>query len=273
MVCLALGEGVFNLAAFNVLREPGWHTALMALCVIVGVPICAFAAGKWARQWPNPKLSTALWRMIIVLLVTFGGLYSVNVIRVSYLASQGDMIAKYPWLSWAFFPLNLLIFLAAALSTYLSTDPEPNFAETRRKMDGAASKVNELDSKIQRYIHQFDCEKAGLQQLALQVIARYRMINRRHRKTQAPSYFDDPSDANHLPQIPIYSVTKFVGASGYAAVPSINRASLEGHDQLPGAPEMGDIAEISRGKTSERNVTTVYRDGPRNSGYSAKGAS
>lgn len=207
VIALSLGEGAFNLTAFNILREPGWKTILMALCVIVGIPFSAFAIGKWAKQWPAPKLSTAIIRMFIVIAFTVGGLITINRIRIAYL--QDSVLSQHPWLAWAFLPLNFFILGVCALLAYLASDPEPGFAEARRKVDRVAAKIHSLESRMQRLAGAFRSKTAAMAQAAHQGIFYYRMLNRRSRTTPPPRYFDDPNDPNHLPPLPIYQTTTF----------------------------------------------------------------
>jgi len=207
MIVISIGEGVFNLNAFNILREPGWKTILMALCVIIGVPVAAFALGHWAKQWPAPKLPTVVVRMTIVLAFTAAGLITINRIRVAYL--QANVLTQHPWLAWAFLPLNFFILGVCALLAYLATDPEPGFAEARRKVDKQAEKIHSLDSKFRRLVHGFEIKKAALRQACIQGISYYRMHNRRNRTNSPPRYFDDPNDPNHLPTLPTFETPNY----------------------------------------------------------------
>jgi len=251
VIALSLGEGAFNLSAFNVLREPGWKTILMALCVIVGIPFSAFAIGKWAKQWPAPKLSTAIVRMLIVVAFTVGGLITINRIRIAYL--QDGVLSQHPWLAWAFLPLNFFILGVCALLAYLASDPEPGFAEARRKVDRIAAKVHSIESKMRRLVSGFNSKTAALSQAAIQGVFYYRMLNRRARSGQPPRYFDDPTDPNHLPPLPVYQTAKHA----LEGLPADDHPGAERKPAL--LPTQADQSDSSAKRKHRTSATTVEK--------------
>jgi hypothetical protein len=199
MLALACGEAAFNLVAFDVFREPGYRTVLMALVVVIAIPLCAWFVGIWIRQWPKPAWVTTTKVCFVVASLVFV-LIGMNRIRLAYLAQlQPTLLSEHPELKWAFMAANLVVLFAAALVTYLATDPEPGFAEAKTRVDKAVKEIHKIDGKLNHLAERVITECKQIRAGALQLIAFYRAINRRYRSAPAPNYFDDANDPNHIP--------------------------------------------------------------------------
>ena len=194
---LTAGEIAFNLVAFNVFREPGLHTALMAGAVSVAIPLCAWCIGVWIRQWPEPLWATAV-KILLVAGALIAVLFGVNHIRIEYLRELAPALVSRASLELAFFTINLVVLIGATLVTYWSYDPEPGFAETKRELDRATQLMHHIEGRIASYQGELLTNVEMAKEAGWQLMGYYRMVNRRRRE-RVPRYFDDDEDRNYRP--------------------------------------------------------------------------
>lgn len=206
---LTLGEAAFNLVAFNIFREPGLYTALMVLGVVIAIPFCAWFVGLWIRQWPQPWWKTAL-KLFVIIGILAWVLFGINRIRLAYLRTLApDFLTAHPELEWAFLAINGVVIVGAALVTFLAHDPQPGFAEAKRKVDRSNTEICEMEGQLNRLTGQVLAQMEMLKESGWQLIARYRMVNRRKRSA-VPRYFDDDTDKNYRPEF----VAVHIGPNG-----------------------------------------------------------
>lgn len=199
LLLLTVGEGAFNLVAFNVFQEPAYYTILMALAVSLAIPICAWSVGVWVRQWPRPAWRTAL-KVVTVTGVLVAVLLGINEVRIAYLQAQAaEFVAAHPELSQAFLAVNLVILVAAMLVTYLAHDPEPGFAQARKRVHASELRLQRLDGVLGQLAAGLRAEAEMAKEAGLELIAYYRLLNRRGRDS-CPRYYDEPSEPAHEPQ-------------------------------------------------------------------------
>lgn len=199
LAVLTAGETAFNLVAFNVFREPGLHTFLMAAAVSVAIPLCAWSLGVWIRQWPAPAWVTAT-KIVLTAAALVAVLVGVNGIRMKYLQQLAPEFAgNSAGLQAAFFTVNVVVLIAAVLVTYFSHDPEKGFAESKLKLDRALRIESNLMGRIERLRSMLATDVEMIKEAGWQLMAYYRMVNRRRRE-RVPSYFDDDEDKNYRPQ-------------------------------------------------------------------------
>ena len=205
---LTVGETAFNLVAFNVFREPAFYTALMALAVGVAIPLCAWAIGVWVRQWPPPWWVTAA-KLVVVAGVVVAVLVGINRVRLAYLQEQApEFVGAHPELSLAFFTVNIVILVAAALVTYLAHDPEPGFAEAKAKVDWCNAAICKIEGRLDQLANALRTEAEMAKEAGWQLMAYYRMVNRRRRE-HVPRYFDHDTEKNYQPEFVEVTVGQF----------------------------------------------------------------
>lgn len=196
---LTVGEMAFNLVAFNVFQEPAIFTALMALAIGVAIPLCAWGVGVWVRQWPPPWWNTAA-KLVVVVGAMVGVLVGINQVRLAYLVELAPEFAKvHPELGLAFFAVNIVILVAAALATYLGHDPEQGFAEAKANVGWCNWAMRRIEGKLDALANAFRTEVEMAKEGGWQLMAYYRMINRR-RRDRVPQYFDDDTNKNYRPE-------------------------------------------------------------------------
>ncbi len=199
LLLLTVGEGAFNLVAFNVFQEPAYYTILMALAVSLAIPICAWSVGMWVRQWPRPAWRTLL-KVVTVTGVLVAVLLGINEVRIAYLEAQApEFVAAHPELSQAFLAVNLVILVAAMLVTYLAHDPEPGFVQARKRVEASERRLERLDGVLGQLIASLRAEAEMAKEAGLELVSFYRLLNRRGRDS-CPRYYDDPSEPAHRPE-------------------------------------------------------------------------
>jgi len=210
MAFLSIGEGAFNLVAFNVFHEPGPYTILMASTIAIGIPICALFIGAKLRQFPEPWWSTVL-KIIVAVAGGIGMLVFIAQVRFAYLSDISPEFAKaHPELGRAFLAINIFVLFAATFITYLSKDPLEGFAEAKTKLDRVNSRISKIEGKLDHWATEFEAEVNIWKENGRSLMAFYRNVNRRYRKEKAPNYFDDPNEENHNPNfVQVRKVSQF----------------------------------------------------------------
>jgi hypothetical protein len=221
LALLTIGELAFNLVVFNVFQEPAVYTALMALAIGVAIPLCAWAVGVWVRQWPPPWWVTAA-KIVVVTAVVMAVLAGINQIRLGYLAEQDPKFtAAHPELTVAFFTVNIVILVAAAVSTYLAYDPEPGFAEAKSNVDRCNARIRTVAGRLDQLANAVRTEVEMAKEAGWQLMAYYRMVNRRGRE-QVPAYYDDDNDKNHRPAFVEVITTQIHGGVQQPSDPGVS---------------------------------------------------
>lgn len=219
MALFTIGEAAFNVVAFNVFQEPAIYTVLMTSAVAVAIPVCAYLVGIWLRQWPPPWWATAA-KLVGVVGIVAGVLIAINRVRLAYLGELAPEFARaHPELDLAFFAINILVLVGAAAVTYLAYDPEPQFAEAKAKVDWGNAAMREIEGKLDQLANAFRTEVEMAREAGWQLMAYYRMVNRRRRE-RVPRYFDDETEKNYRPEFATVNVGQYhVGPLGAVATP------------------------------------------------------
>lgn len=233
LALLTIGELAFNVVAFNVFQEPAFYTLLMAAAVGVSIPICAYLVGIWIRQWPPPWWKTAA-KLIAVVAILVGVLIGMNRVRIAYLEDLAPEFAKaHPELSMAFFAINILVLLGAAVVTYLAYDPEPGFAEAEAKVEWCSSAMRAIEGKLDGLGNAFRTEVEMAKESGHSLMAYYRSVNRRWRE-KVPRYFDDDEDKNYRPDFaPVREVVQYHAGPSPLPTPAAASSPELTRDVLP----------------------------------------
>jgi hypothetical protein len=133
MGLITTGEVFFNNVAFDVFGKSAPTTFIMALAVGLSIPLCAYMAGLWLRQWPSPWHKTAIKFTALLGNVVFA-LFAVNTARLVHLETNPEL-AIDPRLNCAFLTMNIVMLAAVVILTYLTYDPVPGFKEVKSKWE------------------------------------------------------------------------------------------------------------------------------------------
>lgn len=199
LALLSLGEAAFNLVAFNVFREPAFYTLLMAGAVSLAIPICASVLGIWLRQWPEPKARTTA-KILALFGTLVAALVGINWLRTAYVAELAPEFANaHPALGCVFLAVNFVVLAAAIVVSYLAHDPEPGFAEAKRKVEALSVAIQRLEGELARLRGNLATAVELAREKGKELIGYYRMVLRRYHPAP-PKYFDDETNKNHQPQ-------------------------------------------------------------------------
>lgn len=224
MTVLTIGEAGFNVLAFAVSGEATIFSVGMALAVTAAIPTLAFAAGVAARQY-EPKSRKLSWiagssTMAIIML------FVVNHLRVNYLRTTGA--SDSPWFSTtvAYFAINVGIYVAAAVITYLSKDPDAEFMRAKQRVEARRRQVAALQGLLNALTQRLLHEAKMYWEAGRQAIAYYRAHNSRGRGDQVPAYFTDDTERNH--QVSFVDVTPTgLPASAQELLKKLSPAGME----------------------------------------------
>lgn len=92
--------------------------------------------------------------------------------------------------------INVAVFAAAVLVTYLSKDPEPTFLAVRQRLLGRLERIAHLRGQLNQLTGELRHEVETIHESGHQAINYYRMVNRRKRHS-VPDYFDNDEAKNH----------------------------------------------------------------------------
>lgn len=194
MAALTIGEAAFNVLAFAVSGEATLFTTGLALGVSVAIPALAFAAGVVARQY-EPRSRKVMW-VIGLSTAALVMLFVVNELRASYLIKAGASGAPWFTATLAYFLINVGLFIAAAVITYLSKDPDADFMRAKHRIEASKRRVARLQGRLNELSERLKHEAKMYWEAGRQLIALYRACNSRGRE-ETPGYFQDDSRPNH----------------------------------------------------------------------------
>ncbi len=221
---ITLGELLYNIVAFNIFQEPALYTLFMAAAVGLSIPICAHVMGIWIRQWPPPGWVTAI-KLISLAVILVVVLNEMNHARLAYLQEvTPEFVKAHPELEMAFLAINILILVGVIVLTYLTYDPEPNFAETKERLDRTNAAIRRLEGQLDQWANTFRTEVEILKETGWGLMAFYRKVNRRRRE-KMPRYFDDDTDKNHFPEFAAVQDIAQYHVSGASSVTSTHAAT------------------------------------------------
>ena len=206
MSILSIGEAAFNLVVFGVFGENLLLTVLMALGVAFAIPLIAFQTGVALRQYEGARRVRWVVGGTALAAITLAG---INWVRVTYLVASGaDPSTTSRGLPIAYLLVNLVIFAAAVVVTYLSKDPEEGFMKAKTSMERLESEIAVLRGRLHELGEGLLHDIEAAHEAGHQAVAYYRTVNRRGRAA-VPAYFDDEGAPNHRVTFATVSVPRF----------------------------------------------------------------
>lgn len=159
-VLIGIGEVPLNALVFNIFGENQVMTWVMSLIIGMTVPLSAHFVGIKVREhgggfsWPNAA------KALVVFAVMAGALFALALMRQDYLGLVGKDIGLSERViasSFLFYWLNIAVFVAAILISYLAHDSVPGFARCREEKEAsqkALRKAQDEQSKRLEAIEQ-----------------------------------------------------------------------------------------------------------------------
>ncbi len=124
---LALGEFPLNAIVFRMFGETEIMTYLMSSVLAISIPLMAFFTGVLSRHWFSRFVGNAIIVSLVPLSIG-GTLVATTYVRSIYVQNQGAISTATAHsgvaLTWSIFALNLLVFSAAAVTSYFAHDPD-----------------------------------------------------------------------------------------------------------------------------------------------------
>ena len=198
IVFLAVGEFPLNTIVFRLFGEAEFLTYIMASTLAVTIPLLGIFIGVHIRQSIPPVAGNIVIGLMIPISVG-GALVSVSMMRNTYMSSQiaeNAAAAGANYLAYALFSLNLLVFCAAVVSSYVAHDPDEKLDHARKGLIFLDRRRKSLRSKLMRIATQINGEISKAKSRVKQVrsrtteqVALYRQANMRARNLLPPATF------------------------------------------------------------------------------------
>ncbi len=198
IVFLAVGEFPLNTIVFRLFGEAEYLTYIMASTLAVTIPLLGLFIGVHIRQ-SIPRLAGNIVIGLIIPISVGAALVSVSMMRNTYMSSQfaeNAASAGGNYLAYALFALNMLVFCAAVVSSYVAHDPDEKLDNLRKGLIFLDRRANSARRKLMRIATQINGEIKRAQSQVQQVrsrtteyVALYRQANMRARNLLPPATF------------------------------------------------------------------------------------
>ncbi len=195
---LAIGEFPLNTIVFRLFGESEYLTYIMASTLAVTIPLLGLFIGVHIRQ-SVPALAGNIMIGLMIPLSVGAALVSVSMMRTTYVSSQVSEAAAATggdFLAYALFSLNMLVFCAAVVSSYVAHDPDEKLDNGRKGLIFLDRQRNSVGRKLVRIATQINGEikkaKSQVEQVRSRTseqVALYRQANMRARKLLPPATF------------------------------------------------------------------------------------
>ncbi len=195
---LAVGEFPLNTIVFRLFGEAEYLTYIMASTLAITIPLLGLFIGVHIRQSIPPLAGKIIIGLAIPISVG-AALVSVSMMRNTYMSSQfaeNPASADGNYLAYALFALNLLVFCAAVVSSYVAHDPDEKLDNARKGLIFLDRRKNSVLKKLMRATTRINGEikkaKSQVQQVrsrTTEQVALYRQANMRARKLLPPATF------------------------------------------------------------------------------------
>ena len=198
IIFLAIGEFPLNTIVFRLFGEAEFLTYIMASTLAVTIPLLGLFTGVHLRQ-SVPTLAGKIAIGLMIPVSVGAALVSISMMRNTYMSTQvleEAVQASGDFLAYAIFSLNLLVFCASVVSSYVAHDPDEELDNARKGLIFLSRKRNALQKKVARLAMQINGEitkaKSRIQQVrsrTTEQVALYRQANMRARKLLPPATF------------------------------------------------------------------------------------
>ncbi len=205
IIFLGLGEFPLNAIVFRMFGEPELMTYIMSSTLAVTIPLLAMYSGIQFRHGV-PRLAGNIIVGTLMPVSIGGALYAVTFVRSMYLQTGGHiqsaMTADPSALGYSIFALNLLVFSAALVTSFLSHDPDEQLDHLRRgiiilerKRKPLLSRYSETSSRLNAVLRIANARIQAERSRTLSLIYLYRQANSNARSPNpVPIVFNRPPE-------------------------------------------------------------------------------
>ncbi len=196
---LAIGEFPLNTIVFRLFGDSEYLTYIMASTLAINIPLLGLFIGVHIRQSVPPLAGRIVIGLIIPSSVG-AALVSVSMMRDTYVSSQFS-VENVPstdgsYLAYALFSLNLLVFCAAVVSSYVAHDPDEKLDNVRkglifldRRRNSVRRKLLRIGTRINGEINKAKSQIEQVKARTTEQVALYRQANMRARRLLPPATF------------------------------------------------------------------------------------
>jgi hypothetical protein len=164
-ITIFAGEIPLNALVFQIFGENQVMTWIMATIIGLSVPISAHFIGIKFREHPDKINYANLLKGVVALAVITAALYSLSVMRQTYLGENkealgltDDLVAS----SFMFFWLNIAVLGAAVMIAYMSHDPAPGYQKAELELKKARIDVARMEKQSSKKKTSLRYQKLGL---------------------------------------------------------------------------------------------------------------
>ncbi len=221
ILILGIGEFPLNTVVFRLFGEPEFLTYVMASTLAITIPLLGLFLGLHLRQ-SIPRTAGNILIGLVTPLAVAAALFGISVLRGVYISSQAgteSFQADQNQMAAILFSLNILVFVAALVSSFYAHDPDEKLDVIHsslvfldRKRNRVRSKLFTLGMKLNGEIQQAKSRINEIRALTTQRVALYRQTNLRHRQLLAPPSFRREPDYPQLNLWPEVSLDELQGA-------------------------------------------------------------
>ena len=157
------GEIPLNALVFQIFGENQLMTWVMAVIIGLCIPISAHFVGIKLREADRRLFSVDLLKAVLGACVIVAALYGLSLMRQTYLGAYKEELGLTDALvqtSFMFFWLNIAVFGAAIMLSYLAHDSEPGFERAEHEYERARRTVQKLERRRIALLRQIGMERA-----------------------------------------------------------------------------------------------------------------
>lgn len=281
LLAIAVVEVPLNTVVFQLFGEKELFTIMTALGLAIVLPVCAHFVGGMLKQGflKDGKFTTHTLGIILLNVAAIGSLAGVAYIREKYFEGSGvqqllGVSIDFTTITVIFFMINLLIYLVAAVGSYIAHDPlatkyRLELRAAKNLLKNAKNKVNLLEQRkqqTQERLHSIAAmreksfestqhEAKEICDIAQKLMSHYHTHNMRQRSSPSmPECFkkyppiDIPEDINPEAQLTwgCKGVLQEKEARKQINLPLRDLKNI-GVEEMPGNESYGEIPQVSAG--------------------------
>ena len=159
-----LGEIPLNAIVFQIFGENQVMTWVMAFVIGLSIPLSSHFIGIKAREHEGKVNYANVIKALAVTAILVIALHDLSQMRHDYLLSMKDALGLDDRLvetSYLFFWLNLAVFGAAIILSYLSHDPIPGYRELQKEYENSQRRLAKEEAKKSAAIQWVENARSG----------------------------------------------------------------------------------------------------------------
>ncbi|MBI1926993.1 hypothetical protein HYR99_22465 [Candidatus Poribacteria bacterium] len=177
---IGTSEFAVNLVVFRILGENTLFTGLMAIVILISLPLAGHHIGKSLKTGWKSLTDKVLYPCEIA--IVLGCLIAFAILRKDYLSAAGQNFLPPNTAVCTFIALNLLLFIASTISSYVAHDKDPEIYSFTKRYERAQARYNDINAQRQAWRAKQEGHANEIKQVGRAIITIYRDHNMRQRK-------------------------------------------------------------------------------------------